>query len=701
MAETTYITKFMDALFPDGIIPTKLDIQTKIRTGTYTVRDSLILKLYKDGITFGAEDLAIDADSMKKLESTFKGTGKGTAKGLWKVVNRFKRTLDLPYFDVFKISPDETAMNIAKLEGKATAYTDVKAMHQNLDNITKLEYQAAGLEMPRGRVVVPQAVPVSRAEIGRYPKLAQAWETIVDGANSISGDINFGPKISTAFIFHNTNPMRIEDLLGFTVDPEVARRGTAGVARPYLNKLPTGEFELTLLSKNGRGKKHFNAFILDDVQVNMVQSYYDEAMAEYNQKKAYLAVEGNTLQSYNKEFGDKIKYKNGQIFGDISKVNYGKAITVHFKPLLEAYRSVITGVGGGEIVRKLQTTLLSDLFDEKTAKYFTSHSPVTGDVMKTYYKEQGIKRDITSKLHGPDDIVNVHTKKYVNTIGQALDVDDANKILVNAGTNVSDSTKKIPIDPQAEITGKSEPRNAAEQKIYDDESKIKSAARIAKSAQLAQESELATVVAGTAKSKLIQDYADENSLTFSQAKERLYPEKRGKPSLEASGKNQAVDSQLIDDLSKEHGIDKKRLIGKTWSQITEIVKKHGLNVAKGAGVLGGIYMADAVYKAGPLAMDIPEEEQTDISKIIRKGADVVGWDPNKAIWRARMAEELINPTPYTPFTMKGEESIPYQGAIAGSIEGKDLVTGTEQEGDPYADLLETSTIHEEMEDIGF
>ena len=670
MADKIYITDFMNMLFPDGSIPSKIDIQGRIRAGSYTVRDAIIEKLYKDGIgNFSAADIAKDSVSVENLESTFKSGGSGTPSGIYNYINRFKKVLDKPYFEVFKISPEETAMDIAKLEGKTTAYTDVKSKHQNLDNITKASYQSAGVDMPRNIVVVPQPAAKSRAEVGRYPKLAGAWQSITEAAGKMSQDEQFGPKTSAAFLFHNTNPMRIKDLMEFTIDSEAAIRGDKGISRPYLRELQTGEFELGLIANNGRKKKHFNSFILDEAQVNIIKPHYDAAMSEYNQKKAYLAVEGNTLDSYNAEFKDRIKYPNGQIFKSISN-NYGPAIRQHFKPLIESYQSVVTGVSGGEIVRKLQSTLLRSEFGDTIAKYFTSHTPISQDIMRKHYAEQGTLRDPTVNLHAPDDIVNVHTKKYLNIVGQALKEGDVNAILIRSGLPAGKN--KIPVNVQIGTTDAPIPYTPEEIQKNQELADATRERNIAENKAAKIEADDRATTAATNRANKIQEFASQNNLTYAQAEQRLFPEKRGRPSKEAAGTNQAADSDFLDDIAKEHNIDKKSLIGKTIDEIGDIIEKAGKaakTIAPFVGPAGVAYgVGNVLYSGKEAFADIPPEEQTMPTKVVRGAAELFGKDPEAAVMGARVIEEAVSPIPATGFPRKDEEVIPFGEAMSEQIE---------------------------------
>ena len=70
------VLTFMQKLFPDGNIPSENDILDKIRKWNYTVRDSLIFKLYQEGVQFGIEDNFSDSETVKMLETRF-GKGKG------------------------------------------------------------------------------------------------------------------------------------------------------------------------------------------------------------------------------------------------------------------------------------------------------------------------------------------------------------------------------------------------------------------------------------------------------------------------------------------------------------------------------------------------------------------------------------------------------------------------------------------------
>ena len=93
------VLTFMQKLFPDGNIPSENDILDKIRKGNYTVRDSLIFKLYQEGVQFGIEDNFSDSETVKMLETRF-GKGKGGPKvfAITKTLEKID-ALDKPYFE--------------------------------------------------------------------------------------------------------------------------------------------------------------------------------------------------------------------------------------------------------------------------------------------------------------------------------------------------------------------------------------------------------------------------------------------------------------------------------------------------------------------------------------------------------------------------------------------------------------------------
>ena len=442
------VLTFMQKLFPDGKIPSENDILDKIRKGNYTVKDSLIYRLYQEGVQFGAEDKFSDPKAVQTLETKF-GTGKGGPQVL-NMIKTFEKVdaLDKPYFEFFGVSPAET-------EAK-TGTKGIRKTHQQQDNITALAYDEAGKKMPRNPITTgykktgKTKTTKTRAEVGRYPPIKTIWESITKAASKMS------KNISTAFTFHNTNPMRIEDLLGFTVDPEVSQRGTKGVSRPLLQKLPTGEFELRLpVNPIGREKKYFNAFILNELQTNMVESLYEDAMKEYQEKMNYLSKKGNTIQSYNAEYKNKIKYPNGQLFGNISKKAYNDAIVDNLGPILNKYSSVVKGVNGAEIVRKIQADTLTKLFGKEAAQLFLGHNLASKDVIDKHYRSQGLVRDPLATKHAADDVINMYTKKYTNTIGQLLNVKDGFKILSLSNANISNNKITLDINPEKDqSTGK-------------------------------------------------------------------------------------------------------------------------------------------------------------------------------------------------------------------------------------------------------
>ena len=530
------ILEFMEKLFPDGKIPSENDILDKIRKGNYTVRDSLIYKLYREGVQFGYGDKFTDPKAVEMLETKF-GIGSGGPQ-VFKVAKTLERAdaLDKPYFEFFGVSPAET-------EAK-TGTKGIRKTHQNLDNITALAYSEAGKKMPRNPITTgykekaKTKTTKTRAEIGRYPPVKTLWESITKAASKM-------PKsISTAFTFHNTNPMRIEDLLGFTVDPEVSQRGTKGVSRPLLQKLPTGEFELRLPANPvGREKKYFNSFILNELQTNMVESLYEDAMKEYQEKMNYLSKKGNTIESYNAEYKNKIKYPNGQIFGSVSKKAYNDAVVNNLGPILNKYSSVVKGVNGAEIVRKIQADTHTKLFGKEAAQLFLGHNLASKDVIDKHYRSQGLVRDPLATKHAAEDVINMYTKKYTNTIGQLLNLKDGFKILSLSNANISNNKITLDISPEKnQSTGKIIEKSQKQFELDEKEGIEKTKKNIAELKKQTIETDLDA----TAKEKLLLEQKE----SLEQKKQRLLEQTPAKVD------DAKVDSEMrkkLDDIEKAGG----------------------------------------------------------------------------------------------------------------------------------------------------
>tara|TARA_Y100000593_G_scaffold14193_2_gene26803 strand:- start:2781 stop:4787 length:2007 start_codon:yes stop_codon:yes gene_type:complete len=569
------ILQFMEKLFPDGNIPSENDILDKIRKGNYTVRDSLIYKLYQEGVQFGYGDKFTDPDAVKVLETKF-GTGSGGPQ-VFEIATTLERAdaLDKPYFEFFGVSPAES-------EAK-TGTKGIRKTHQNLDNITALAYSEAGKKMPRSPITTGYKEKAktkkikTKAEMGRYPPIKTIWESVTKAASKM-------PKnISTAFIFHNTNPMRIEDLLGFTVDPEVSQRGTKGVSRPLLQKLPTGEFELTLPANPvGREKKYFNSFILNELQTNMVESLYEDAMKEYQEKMNYLSKKGNTIESYNAEYKNKIKYPNGQIFGNISKKAYNDAVVNNLGPILNKYSSVVTGVNGAAIVRKIQSDTLIKLYGKEAAQLFLGHKLASKDVIDKHYRSQGLVRDPLATKHAANDVINMYTSKYTNTIGQLLNLKDGFKILSLSNANISNNKINLDINPEKnQSTGKIIKKTEEEIRLDQKEREAQTKKNIA---QLKKET-VETGLDTTAKEKLLIQQQEDLKQTKQQILEQT----------PAKVDDAKVDSKMrkkLDDIEKAGG-SWKDLFKKGGGKLGLIT---GIGTGIGTGV--GLTMFSKDARAG-------------------------------------------------------------------------------------------------------
>ena len=142
------VLTFMQKLFPDGNIPSENDILDKIRKGNYTVRDSLIYKLYQEGVQFGAEDKFSDPDAVKTLETKF-GTGTGGPK-VFSIATTLEKVdaLDKPYFKFFGVSPADTETK--------TGTEGIRKTHQNLIILQHLHILKLARKCPDPQL--PQAI---------------------------------------------------------------------------------------------------------------------------------------------------------------------------------------------------------------------------------------------------------------------------------------------------------------------------------------------------------------------------------------------------------------------------------------------------------------------------------------------------------------------------------------------------------------
>ena len=109
-----------DTLFPDGNIPTRDEVEAKINSGKFTVRDAYLAKMYTQGMDTAplVEQFPDTKEFAKKFEQSFTlkrleaaAQPKGFADNLSKAIN--KVSLDDPYDEVSQILKDRGPLNSA------------------------------------------------------------------------------------------------------------------------------------------------------------------------------------------------------------------------------------------------------------------------------------------------------------------------------------------------------------------------------------------------------------------------------------------------------------------------------------------------------------------------------------------------------------------------------------------------------------
>lgn len=109
-----------DTLFPDGNIPTRDEVEAKINSGKFTVRDAYLAKMYTQGMDTAplVKEFPDTKEFAKKFEQSFTlkrleaaAQPKGFADNLSKAINQV--SLDDPYDEVSQILKDRGPLNSA------------------------------------------------------------------------------------------------------------------------------------------------------------------------------------------------------------------------------------------------------------------------------------------------------------------------------------------------------------------------------------------------------------------------------------------------------------------------------------------------------------------------------------------------------------------------------------------------------------
>jgi len=567
MADITYI---VENLFPQGVdsIPTELAIENKIKKGTFTVRDAILLKVYQDGIAFGPEDIETNSAAVKKIKEVF--VKNAPVSRFVSYTKTYKAALNKPYFEVFTGSEKGTSAQLAELFGEKVKTSEGKK-HQNLDRLVTDKYAELEVDRPRtGTVRSKQAPKTTRAEIGSYPPGFTMWKMITGtAADMVEAGEN---TAASAWLFHNLVPLRNTDLFGMTVDPEYAKSGDGGISRPLLRKIGD-ELQLTVGGVSGKDKKKIiRTFILTDFQKNIITPYYNRAMEQLEAKRTYIDS-GGTAADYRREF-KKSKHLDGRIFYDAEK-NYGKNIKTYFGPRLGTYEGVITGVKGKEIVRKIQGTLIGNNYDDTTAALLLAQAdldPSTKNtaILRGFYKAQELVKKIDVTKHGQTDPITYIMRKIENDIAQSLKYNDVNKIASTNGVEIDNDTIKIAVNKNTGVVDGAKPMTKAEQVAADKEINAATQARTAQALKEAAERTEATVKTNIETSNTIKQYAINNNVTVTEARKQLFPETKGrkvKPALIAT-----TDDPIVLRLAKKYNIPPESLSGLSLTEMMDKVK---------------------------------------------------------------------------------------------------------------------------------
>lgn len=366
MTEKVIVNDLYENLFPDGEVPSLREIQERITSKNFTVRDALIIKAYNDGMIFGEmKDIVANKKAVDMLENKFPRTksGGGNASAIHNHLQAFRNVLNKPYFDVMGFDPEE---NTKKL-GLGIASTGSK--QKNLDRIVSIYYKRA----TGGKTGIPreliqfdnnQSKPAKSLDYIN-PELKKIWQAIGDASRGIITDTaTYGKNgkkadmFSRAFLFANLAPVRVKDMMRLTLDPKVAKK-EGGL---FLYQLDNGQYRAQLLADpvagRSRVKKDVASFTLTKLQEKLLLPLIEQAK---NDKEN--------------------RFK--RIFPKLTNANFTGVVNKHFKPKLRQYEGQFDiDFKGAKEMRKLGASAVADIMDTDMSAIVLGHFDLTSDIKK-------------------------------------------------------------------------------------------------------------------------------------------------------------------------------------------------------------------------------------------------------------------------------------------------------------------------------
>tara|TARA_R100000995_G_C3483290_1_gene125417 strand:+ start:898 stop:2814 length:1917 start_codon:yes stop_codon:yes gene_type:complete len=608
-------------LFPNGAktVPTSKELLSNLKDGSLTVREALLIHIKSKKIRIGA-NIVKSQPIAEEMLNIF-GEGSTSLTTFANRVKKFEDILDSSYFKFTEDITEEGQKTWSTVLGKQVAQdisaidTDVfKLARDNKISIARQELKK--VVQSRGGKAFKQV-----------PTPDIVWPKIMEAAQEIALDPRYGPNVAKGFILSAILPIRGTDLSDITMSRAFSEGLTT--VRPYISRTPDGNLKITLPSMEGRGQKRIVDFVFTPFLKNLLEPDFIEAKKN---KSNYL---------FDKVIKTKKDGETKLVRGFNTKI-LTEASNNYFGPLLSEYEDILgRPYSGISDIRKIAASTIAKHPDVNSPAIA---SQLLGHTNDANFVEGLSKIDTKSYISdmyepGAVDKLTRTVQLYESLIAKSIGTVDINDIALRSNLPVFDDTIKINLinktDEIQEIV-KLTPAELSSRKKY-----IKSlvAAAIASQEQKAAGFKLKT----------------EEDLT----KANLLKEER----LKGKTANINLNSSVMRSILDKSGVDIKELRNKTNKEIMEILNKAmkgGKAVAPFVPYAGVAYGVGNVLLSGKESFaDIPPEEQTMPTKVVRGAAELFGKDPEAAVMGARVVEEAVSPVPATAFPRKDEEIVPF------------------------------------------
>jgi hypothetical protein len=691
MENRVIVTDLFESLFPDGNIPSISELEQKVLTPKFTMRDAIILKAHYEGMTgFSTANVKANSELVKNLENAFprKAKSGGNASNIFRNVQAFRSVLDKPYGEIVKFKVEDTAKEISKYSSKPKQASSIGSFVKNLDNsiITTAIKNATGGKQEFKDIFkrtttifdTNKSKPALALDF-EFDEPKRVWTAITTSARNMAVDSKYGEELAKVFLFNSLSPMRQEDILQITTDRNIAQKDQ----RFWLHQLENGQWRLqiptALPGSRDRGKKGVVPFTLTKFQENLLLPLIKKAKTN----------------------------EAGRLFPNVTTGKLGSAMRTYFlKALKDGGVGVPPELANPKMLRKIGASTIADFMDDDMAAIILAHYKLDSKNLKSniaaitnrYYK----RGFASSKDRSRDPISLVYTHME-NEIARSLGLTDVNEIGASlAGLEVANYKKEtIPVLTQDDLEsnrGKTEVKQRSPREI---ELAIKNEElRLEKNAALL-ENQIAELK-GKTQERVIK--TAETKKEYAKIRAEGKPVKEGKinPRLSNFARNlmfetgttvqelenlnleeqnalltkrynemlQPLDEKKISQISQALNIPEDEISGKSPKELAQYLKDSNVKVHPGIRrTLGKIIppLAVALTMVGVAeAASSPLEEYElgpeDQNILTRITDPFIGDDPAKRK-AARLFEETYSPFPFTVVKRKGEDVVPLDQTI--------------------------------------